>query len=222
MSDIRVEDNLFDRLKRFPNSEALLNNITSVINPPSPPSGPLLPSTSSPILASSEPFYDKISLTLVSSANTSSEILSEQYEAHDQVLGRTHRNGENIREIIPEGLYLPQLAFIIDAVHNQGPLYSLCERHCYWFANLICDAIVSRFPSQDFYKKPVRESDILRIPDDRPNLAGRWRGILIHNVKGTVLPHVLEAYDVQWLAYETEVNFFSGLMFNSNYLLNSR
>ena len=195
MSNIRVEGTFFERLKGFPSGEILVNKITSILTSSS---------SSTPT-----PFYDKASLALVSSAHTSAEISSDRFEARDQVLGRLDRDGDDVRVIIPEDLYLPQLAFIIDEVHNHNPLYSLFEYQCYWFARLIGDAVVARFPSKDTFMTPPREDDTFHFPDERPNSSGRWRGFLVHNVKATVLPHVLQMYDKRWLGYQNQVIFSS-------------
>ena len=76
-------------------------------------------------------------------------------------------------------------------------------------SSVIPSFVVGRCPSKDSYKMPPHEDDTFYIPDEDPNSHGRWRGFLVHNVKATVLPHVLQEYDNQWLAYQNQVIFSS-------------
>jgi len=209
VSDVRVVGNIFERFISHPNSNKLLDSITSAVDNEPPSSESCTPSTSHPSPSSSQlSIPDKISLAVVGIAHASSSVSSEQSEASDQILGKINRHGEDLREITPEGLYLLHLAFIIDSVHNQGPLYSLFQRQCYWFAHLICNAVVHRFPSKDVYLQPRRDKDQVRVYGGSPqSRSGRWRGILISRVEGTVLPSVLAEYDGRFLEFQGQVIF---------------
>ena len=48
-------------------------------------------------------------------------------------------------------LNLFQLAVLVSVVHKQGPLFSLFENQCYWYASLIIDAVIALGYSGEHY-----------------------------------------------------------------------
>jgi len=110
---------------------------------------------------------------------------------------KNYEPGQVVRQIKPKGLNLFELALLADTVHKQDRLYSLFENQCYWYTNLICDAVVTLYTceQQDTREATYSQDDVYIPPNDRfPKLAGQCMRILVSNVEAVVLSVVLARF----------------------------
>jgi hypothetical protein len=153
----------------------------------------------------------RLGLVSTQSVRSIHESSADRQDAEDRVLGSafcdetkgSYGHGRVVREIIlPDDakFTLYDLAILVDVVHQVAPIYSLFENHCYWFAKIICDAIVEILNGK--CADNDQDSDInnqpYQPPPDRPfssshlpSLCGTWKGILVSDVKDDVLVTVL-------------------------------
>lgn len=103
-----------------------------------------------------------------------------------------------VRRIKPKGLYLFELALLADVVHKQDRLYSLFQNQRYWYANLICDAVVALYTckEQDNRGNAYCQDGVYIPPNNYlPKLAGQWKRIPVSDVEAAVLSVVLARFE---------------------------
>lgn len=135
-------------------------------------------------------FSDRLTLSSAQAVHSSSP--SPECAAEDHILGRGKFVKEDpltgeaqvireiehvIRQLEPEeDLYLFEFGILIDVVHKEAPNYDLLKRQCYWFASIICEVITLLYGN----KLAKKSKDVRPTPNDYlPNIAGRWKNLLI-------------------------------------------
>jgi hypothetical protein len=203
-------------------SYQLVQGITNYILPPSRPAiTPLssmeegtLTSTSTPVsfLAPQHSIPDTLSL----SATKTSQMVSDSFDkgdkkaALDRILGsnvilqRRYGLGQNARQIKPNNLKLFELMVLAQAVHEFAPHYSQFHRNCYWFGNMIIDAVTEICPGSwtspgdedggNIYKKSL--------------ISGRWNGLKVSDTEREELSMIVGAYKKARTKAISEVKFF--------------
>jgi len=102
--------------------------------------------------------------------------------AEDRILGRGMLSnkailrdlGQVVRQIRPIKLSLFELGILVDVVHNEDPEYSLLKSQCYWFLHIIFEVVVSLY-GDSLNTVPHSMTPVVYLP----NMAGRWRNLLI-------------------------------------------
>ena len=142
--------------------------------------------------ASQHSFREKF--TLASAQTLRSSATSLTSVAEDRILGRgkfvtdsqafegilvagepIREIGRVVRQIKPKDLSFYELGLIVDTVHEEAPDYHLLNNQCYWFVTTIIIIIVLLYGDTLNPVEPTRKS-----PNDYlPNLAGRWKNMLI-------------------------------------------
>ena len=85
--------------------------------------------------------------------------------------------GRNARQIKPNKLTLFELSVLAEAVHDFASDYSYLERNCYWFCNMVVDAIIEIFHVDDLVDpKDGRICQYKPIDPYQSDISGRWRG----------------------------------------------
>jgi hypothetical protein len=118
--------------------------------------------------------------------------------------------GQVIWQIRPQCLTLFELAILADVVHTYAPLYSLFKRQCYWFVSIICAVILRTRTCTSVSPPGLRpSSDNICIPPNSylPDLAGRWKGILVSRVEETVLKIMIDKFEACCAEKQTVVRF---------------
>ena len=128
--------------------------------------------------------------------------------AHDQWLGKDYldspdyANAKLMFEFSPVKINLLQLAVLAEVIQEEYPLYSIFKDQCYWFAHLVCKAIlvISSLPTEvpnaeDHDVEPMFNVGFL-------NEQGRWKGIKVSDVTPVVLSSVLDKF---WRRFDEEL-----------------
>jgi hypothetical protein len=153
----------------------------------------------------------KASKAFQSSASSSSQV----FKADDrfQVLGSESKKDYlhciHITKIVPKSLSLFEMAVLADAVHNHDPLYSPLKSQCYWFASMVCNVITQVYSCNEVTHHNEDLIDDICVPpnDYKPDWAGRWMGILVSDIEGTVSSVIAENFKVHLQAKQKEVRF---------------
>jgi hypothetical protein len=221
-------------------SYQLLDNIQGLLSPsPSPLSsmeeGTLTPSSSStptlyPPVSFQTPQHsigDALSLT----ASKTSEMLSdsldkgEKSQALDRILGenvilrRRYGLGQNARQIKPNNLKFFELVVLAQAVHDFAPHYSHLGRNCYWFCNIMIDAIIEIFGLDDSIspEDSARETQYMPIDPHQSTISGRWKGWKVSHTAPEDLSRIVYDFKKAHTVVISEVNLSSKLLFLTNH-----
>ena len=129
-------------------------------------------------------------------------------QSHDQWLGKDYldcpdyANAKLMFEFSPEKINLLQLAVLAEVIQEEYPLYSIFKDQRYWFALLVCKAMLvlsglsTEVPgAEDPDVEPIFDVGFL-------NEQGRWRGVKVSDVTPVVLSSVLAEY---WRRFEEEL-----------------
>ena len=111
---------------------------------------------------------------------------------------RAYRRSHIVRQIKPTNLKLFELALLAFIVYNHGHLYSLFKKQSYWYATLICDAVLALSPckQQDARGTTYCQDEVYIPPNVRfPKLAGQWMRIPVGDVEAAVLSIVLPSFE---------------------------
>ena len=91
----------------------------------------------------------------VSQALSDSLDNGEKMDAFNQIFGDAtillpwYSTGRSSCQIKPHNLTLFQLLLLANVVHEISPQYSNVEKNCYWYANVIVNAVISIFGVHD-------------------------------------------------------------------------
>ena len=115
-------------------------------------------------------------------------------------------------------LNLFHMALLAHVVHSEHPLYSLFEKNCYWFSNLIflaaksIDKILGSRPGPREIpdEKPEEIEDKFFLPFYlyMPQVAGRWMGFKVSEVQEIVLNCVIRLFFTELGKYEEKVPLY--------------
>lgn len=162
---------------------------------------------------------DTISLSATKVSLAVSESLDkggDKMGACDRMLGesaitrRRYGIGRNARQIKPNNLTLFELAVLAEAVHDFASDYSYLERNCYWFCNMVVDAIIEIFHVDDSVDpKDGRICQYKPIDPYQSDISGRWRGWKISQTDPTELSKIVHDFKKAHTAAisEVEVSF---------------
>jgi hypothetical protein len=116
-------------------------------------------------------------------------------------------------------LNLFHMALLAHVVHSEHPLYSLFEKNCYWFSNLIflaaksIDKILGSRPGPREIpdEKPEEIEDKFFLPFYlyMPQVAGRWMGFKVSEVQKIILNRVIRLFLMELGKYEEMVLLYS-------------
>jgi len=135
--------------------------------------------------------------TLSLSATKTSQAISDSLEkgskmdAFDRILGESavlHRRygfRRNARQIKPNNLKLFEFLLVAKVVHDFAPFYSRLDRNCYWFCNIIIDAIIEIFGLDNSIDPAdtVRTAQYSPIDPHHSEISGRWKGWKVNHTK---------------------------------------
>jgi len=123
------------------------------------------------------------------------------------------RGGLYVRHFDPEYLNVFHVALVATIVHEECPFYLLLKHQCYWFANLIFEALwIISGASGHAPKNPSRKETMeIYIPFRTPQgrASGRWRGIKVQAVEDYVLAKVVDKFQKREREELDKVNFES-------------
>jgi hypothetical protein len=169
-----------------------------------------LPSRSSASLS----FMDKATVAISKSAAASSS--SVVGRADDRFIGSKNfehyaTSNRNIRQLVPTGLSLFDLAVLADTVHEYAPSYSPTLHQCFWYSSVICHVIIRLYncATVDSEAKANSSSNENSVPNNNylPDLEGTWMGIRIQFVDEEVLSTIISNFRERLLEKEEEVRF---------------
>ena len=178
-----------------PSSECLIPQDESPLDSSFSLTPPLSKKTSLSLL-------EKTTLTVVRGIHSSSASLMELRDAEDRILGSNYAkkasygNGRVVGEISPGSLTLFDLGLLVEVVHDVAPNYSLFKNHCFWFAKIICDAVVEISNGNCNDLDPDKDKDQpythpLPSSSHLPALSGTWNRLLVSEVDDDVFDKVL-------------------------------
>ena len=143
--------------------------------------------------------------------------------AEDMVMGggtfvngvaRNRGMGIVVRQIAPVDLCLFELGILADVVHNFAPNYSLFENQCYWFVSTICEVIVLLYDDHLTTAPGPGPGPVNYLP----NLAGRWRGLLVLALKNDMIAQVAIKFTERQEEEFSKVFFIKFYLYISNYV----
>ena len=171
------------------------------------------PSTSTPIypplsfLSPTHSLGDTLSL----STSESSQVMIDSFDkgdksaAIDRFVGegsittkRQYVKGQNARQIKPNNLKLFELVILANVVHDFAPNYSLMGKNCFWFCNMMFDAIIEIFHLDELInlKDDERLKKFVPVPIDPHNCAisGRYLGWKVNHTDSEDLSKVIHEF----------------------------
>jgi hypothetical protein len=180
---------------------------------------PLPPVTDSSSLLS---MGDTLSLSAAKASQSVSDSLykADKTDAYDRILGEDYIQkprygcGQNARQIKPFDLSFYELVVLAQVVHELAPHYSTFDKNCFWFGNMILDAIIEISGTDNPQSTSPASEDDDRINKFRPidpfysDISGRWMGWKITHTKKEDLQQVIHDFKIKWDAEINEVNFF--------------
>ena len=180
------------------------------------PAPPLLPRTSSGLLPELS-LTDRTSLKAVDLySNKPNKLENQPVPAVDQFLvanAGCGRGGLYVWHFDPKYLNVFHVALVATIVHEECPFYLLLKHQCYWFANLIFEALwIISGASGHAPKNPSRKETMeIYIPFRTPQgrASGRWRGIKVQAVEDYVLAKVVDKFQKREREELDKVNFES-------------
>lgn len=159
----------------------------------------------------------------MSSSKSSQAVLNsfnkgEKEEALDQILGeayiltRRFGMGRNARHIKPNNLKFFELLVLANVVHEFASDYTLLDKNCYWFCNMIFDAIIEIFHlDESISPEDVgREKKYPKIPTNPHNseISGRYMGMKVNETKGEDLSVIIRDFKKLHTSEVSKVKFF--------------
>ena len=145
----------------------------------------------------------------VSQALSNSLNKGEKMDAFNQILGDAaillpwYSTGRSLCQIKPHNLTLFQLLLLANVVHEISPQYSNVEKNCYWYANVIVDAVISMFgvhnddPKADDDPASYDATRKRRFKPD-PNISGRWHGWKVNHTKEGELVTIYSEFKTEY------------------------
>ena len=165
------------------------------------------------------------------SATKASQVLADsldkgdKLDAFDRILGghhllqRRYGCGQNARQIKPNNLKLFELIVLAEVIHNFDPLYTFFDRNCYWYCNMLADAVIQIF-GLDTSINPedvARQEKYLPINPYQTEISGRWKGWKVSHTKPEDLTTVILDFKTFYRDKLAEVKYF--FLINYYYLL---
>lgn len=162
---------------------------------------------------------DALSLSTIETSQAVLDSLDkgEKTAAFDRILGESHTEGrrygygQNARQIKPNNLKLFELLVLAQVVHDFSPLYSLLERNCYWYCNIVVDAVVEIFGLDESISPgdSERKNHYSPIADPyRSDISGRWNGFKVSHTKAEDLIRIVHEFKKKHRATLSEVSLF--------------
>ena len=133
---------------------------------------------------------------------------SSDIHAHDQWLGKDYldspdyANAKLVFKFSPVKINLLQLAVLTEVIQEEYLLYSIFKDQRYWFAHLVCKAIlvISSLPTEVLNAEYPNVEPIFNV--DFLNEQGHWKGIKVSDVTPVVLSSVLDKF---WRRFDEEL-----------------
>lgn len=137
---------------------------------------------------------------------------NDETPAMDLLLGRKHIyerrfSGRNARQIKPKNMTLYELMILAQTVHKFAPFYSLLEKNCYWYCNIIFDACLELFHEDDSFRAGDNER-IAKFDKYDSSISGRWNGWLVSVTNVEDLAVIVRDYKVAHTEAFNMVIFF--------------
>jgi hypothetical protein len=161
---------------------------------------------------------DTLSLSAAKASQSISESLDKEdkIESVDRILGefainrRRYGVGQNARQIKPNNLKLFELLVLVQVVQDFAPRYSLLERNCYWFCNIILDSVIEVFGLDNSIcpEDDDRKAQYVPIDPHQSNISGRWMGWKVSHTKPEELATIIQDFKQAHSAIISEVKFF--------------
>jgi hypothetical protein len=174
---------------------------------------------------------------VVAGLRKGSQSVSPMNFAEDLVSGIDFLDEEQcIRRFYPQDLPLFDLVLLADVVHDKAPIYSLFANQCYWYANILFEAVIQRYSLSSAARRPVdtdpyptpgpstgpsptgvpapipeidapENANLLILP--APGKAGRWYGVLLTDpiVRQTVTASIISDFETRLAFYLSTVIF---------------
>jgi hypothetical protein len=110
------------------------------------------------------------------------------------IMNTAYACGQSGRQIKPTNLTLLDFLILAQATHNFAPEYTLMERNCYWYCNMVFDACLELFrPDVSDGSKDEDKRNAKFSPHDTA-VSGRMRGMKVSHTKREELSAVLRDY----------------------------
>jgi hypothetical protein len=165
----------------------------------------------------SVPDSDTISLSATKVARALSDSMDkgsdraayDRLQGESMVFGRRYAYGQNAQWIKPKELSLFELVILAETVHRFAPKYSRLEKNCFWFGNIIFDAIIEIFHLDDSESPGdgERERKFMQLDSDQnlpgPRISGRWKGIKVSDTNHEDLSEIARKFRA---AYKNAMN----------------
>jgi len=146
--------------------------------------------------------------TLSLSATKTSQAISDSLEkgskmdAFNRILGDGailhHQYGfrQNAQQIKPNNLKLFEFLLVAKVVHDFAPFYSHLKKNCYWFCNIIIDAIIKIFGLDNSIDPAdnVRTAQYSLINPHQSEISGRWKGWKVSHTKPEDLSMIIRDF----------------------------
>jgi hypothetical protein len=184
---------------------------------PTPTSMPTSTPTLHPpqLLRPQIPLLDVFTLSAAETSHAISDSLHsrDQMSALDQVYGdlfiqrRRFGCGRNARQVRPRDMGFFEFLVLAVVVHDFAPQYSPLEKNCFWFCNVIMDAVVAIFHLDETKGDNERENkyDFDLASGD---ISGRRNGWKIHRTSQTEISDIVTRFLDKHSNLLTAVNFF--------------
>ena len=165
--------------------------------------------------------------TITVSATKSTQMISDSFDKQDPVpaldrvrgenaaLSRRYHFGKNIRQIKPRNLKLFEFIILVHTVHLFAPDYSHTKWNCYWFANMLIDAVIEIFGLEDgdLSNDEVREGRYTSLDSHLAGASGRWKGWKIIKTDLEELSKIIYEFKREHTKVVSEVRISSKFLF---------
>ena len=146
-------------------------------------------------------FKDDVTLLFAQSADLVSDSIdkSPATPANDRFLGERYVitakwQGENMRYIKLNRLSLYDLALLANAVHNIHPTYELLQNQCYYFADIVFNAVEQHFGVCAEDANKIQDGLVYVDGSCLSNKYGRWRGVMINKTRPEDISLAIKTY----------------------------
>lgn len=161
--------------------------------------------------------------TLSLSATKTSQAVSDSFDkggeqtgAFDRIFGdsailqRRYGFGRNARQIKPNNLKLFELLVLAEAVHDFAPTYSRLGKNCYWFSNILMDAVIEIFGLDHSISAGDggRETKYTPIDPYQSEISGRSKGWKVSHTNPDDLSRIVHDFKKAHTAIISQVKFF--------------
>ena len=135
----------------------------------------------------------------------------DRLSGESYILRHRYGSGKNARQIKPNNLKMFEFILLASVVHGFAPYYSRLKNNCYWFSNMMIDAIIELFGLDNSIspEDATRTTTYTPIDTHLASISGRWKGYKVSHTKPEELSAVIRKFKEAHTAVLSKVKIFS-------------